>query len=130
MIARGEFTEAEKQLQSQVADPSLPVTSEAAIQLEILRRTRQDFGLTNDDVLKQIKESVPDATPADVDRWREAGDLQFRIIDGQTRYFQRAVSNLFRFNAEAKRRQVNARSREEIRHHRACREAGADVRVD
>ena len=109
LIARGEFTEAEKRLQPQIAEPLAPVTSEAAIQLEILRRTRQDFALNSDDVLKQLKESVPDATQVDVDRWREAGDLQFRIIDGQTRYFQRAVSNLFRFNAESKRRQVNAR---------------------
>jgi hypothetical protein len=109
LIARGEFAEAEQRLKPQIVDPSAPVTGEAAIQLEIIRRSRQDFPLTNEDVLKQIQQSVPDATQADVERWRLAGDLQYRKIDGQTRYFQRAVPNLFRFNAEAKRRQVNAR---------------------
>ena len=63
LIANGSFAEAESRLREQVVDPSAPITSEAAIQLEILRRTRHDFALTNDDVLKQIKESVPDATP-------------------------------------------------------------------
>jgi transglutaminase-like putative cysteine protease len=110
LIARGEFAEAEKRLQQLTADPAAPVTSDAAIQLEIIRRTRMDFPHTGDDVLLQIKQSVPDVSREDIHRWREAGDLHFRIIDGETRYFQRAVSNLFRFNAEAKRRQVNARA--------------------
>ncbi len=109
LIDRGEFAEAEKLLKAQIADPAAPITSEPAIQLEILRRTRNDFRLSDKDVLREIKKSVPNATQADVDRWRKAGDLQYRVIDGQNRYFQRSVSNLFRFNAEAKRRQQNAK---------------------
>ncbi len=110
LIDRGDFAEAEKLLRAQIADSSQPVTSEPAIQLEVLRRTRSDFALTNKDVLAQIKQSVPDATQADVDRWRKAGDLQSRMIDGEPRYFLRSVSNLFRFNEEAKRRQKNAKA--------------------
>lgn len=105
LIDRGDFAEAEKLLRARIADPAQPVTTEPAIQLEILRRTRHDFALTDKDVLTEIKKSIPDATQADVDRWRKAGDLQSRVIDGENRYFQRAVSNLFRFNTEAKRRQ-------------------------
>ena len=48
LIADGKFAEAEKLLQPSVADPDAPVTSEAAIQLEVLRRTRHDFPLTNE----------------------------------------------------------------------------------
>ena len=107
LIANGNYAEAEKLLHAQISDPSAPVTSEPAIQLEILRRTRQDFALSNDQVLADIKKSIPDVTQRDIDRWREAGDLQSRVIDGEIRYFQRSVSNLFRFNKEAKRRQVN-----------------------
>jgi hypothetical protein len=95
-------------LKSQISDASQPVTTEPAIQLEVLRRTRYDYALTDKDVLAEIKKNVPDATQADVDRWRKAGDLQFRMIDGETRYFRRSVSNLFRFNDEAKQRQKNA----------------------
>src|SRR6185436_2681543 len=86
---------------------SQPVTTEPAIQLEVLRRTRYDYALTGKDVVEELKKVVPDATQADVDRWREAGDLQFRVIDGENRYFRRSVSNLFRFNADAKKRQKN-----------------------
>jgi transglutaminase-like putative cysteine protease len=110
LIAKGEFAAAQKRLDAQIADPAAPITSEAAIQREVIRRTRLDFPFTDDNVLGQIRQSVPDATREDVDRWREVGDLQYRVIDGEPRYFQRAVANLFRFNAEAKRRQVNARA--------------------
>ncbi len=108
LIDEGKFSEAEKLLQAQIADPSAPVTSEAAIQLEVLRRTRYDYALSDRDLLAEIKKSIPDAKQADIDRWRKAGDLQFRMIDGEPRYFRRTVSNLFRFNEDAKRRQKNA----------------------
>jgi hypothetical protein len=104
LIEAGRFAEAEKLLADQIPNREAPVTSEAAIQLEILRRTRHDFPLASDELLRQIKESVPDATREDVDRWREAGDLQFRMIDGEIRYFREAASNLFRFNKEAAKR--------------------------
>jgi Transglutaminase-like superfamily len=108
LIDGGDFAAAEKLLQQEVADPKAPITSEPAIQLEVLRRTRYDYALTDKDVLTEIKQSIPDATQADVDAWRKAGDLQYRIIDGEPRYFRRSVSNLFRFNADAKRRRQNA----------------------
>ncbi len=107
LIANGSFAEAEKLLKQQIPDLSAPATGDAAIQLEVLRRIRHDFALTDAEVLAQIKNSIPDATQADVDRWREAGDLQSRMIDGEPRYFGRAVPNLFRFNADARRRQEN-----------------------
>ncbi len=105
LIDRGDFAEAEKLLREQIVDQSQPVTTAPAIQLEVLRRTRYDFALTDKDVLAEIKQSIPDVTQADVDRWRNAGDLQYRVIDGERRYFRRSVSNLFRFNAEARGRQ-------------------------
>ncbi len=111
LIAEGAFSEAEQCLRSQIPDPAAPVTSEPAIRLEILRRTRYDYALTAEDVLAQLREFIPNATAADVDRWRKAGDLQSRIIDGEDRYFRRAVSNLFRFNAQAQRRRGEPASR-------------------
>src|SRR3954469_7546807 len=108
LIDRGDFADAEKILRTQISDVSAPITTEPAIQLEVLRRTRYDFALSDKDVLAELKQSIPDATQADVDRWRKSGDLQYRVIDGENRYFRRAVSNLFRFNAEAKHRQQHA----------------------
>ena len=104
LIASGSYAEAERQLKGMIADPSAPITSDAAVQLEIVRRTRSDFPLTEADVLTQIQKSIPDANFSDIARWREAGDLHHKLIDGQIRYFRQAVPNLFRFNDEAKRR--------------------------
>ncbi|MEM8865630.1 MAG: transglutaminase domain-containing protein [Planctomycetota bacterium] len=107
LIADGQFVEAEKKLRQQTGTGDTPAMHDAALQLELIRRVRHDFALSTDEVLEQIRESIPDATPADLTRWRDAGDLQYRVIDGRPRYFRRAVSNLYRFNADARlRRQV------------------------
>jgi hypothetical protein len=104
LIDKGSYADAEKLLRAQIKDGSAPITSDAAIQLEILRRTRQDFSLTENDVLEQLRRTIPDVTPEDLARWREAGDLQVRLIDGQPRYFRSAVPNLFRFSEDARQR--------------------------
>ena len=104
LIASGEYTAAESQLRADVADGSAPIVAGAAVQLEILRRTRLDFSLDEQTVLQQVQRSIPDATVEDLQRWREANQLQHRVIDGHVRYFRRAVSNLYRFSDEAKRR--------------------------
>ena len=87
LIDHGDYTAAEKLLQAQVADPKAPITGGPAVQIEILRRVRRDFALTNEQVLAEIKKTVPDATQKDVDHWRESGGLQYRMIDGEPRYF-------------------------------------------
>jgi transglutaminase-like putative cysteine protease len=103
LIARGEYTAAEKLLDLET-DASTPITSEAAIKREILRRTRQDFRYSNEQILRQLKQSIPDVSQADIDRWRKSGDLQARLIDGEPRYFREAAANLFRASDEARRR--------------------------
>ncbi len=104
LIEQGNFTEADRLLQQGVSNPNAPVVDEAAIQREVLRRIRYDFPHTNEDILKQLLASIPDVTQKDLDRWREKGDLQGRLIDGEHRYFRNAVGNLFRFNDDARKR--------------------------
>jgi hypothetical protein len=108
LIAEGSYSEAERLLKERISDPQAPITSEAAIQLEILRRTRSDFPHSEQEILAQLQKSIPDANSADIARWREAGDLHFRQLDGELRYFRQAVPNLFRFNEEARRRRTSA----------------------
>lgn len=108
LIEQGEFAAAEAALVEQIADPEAPVTEAAAIEREILRRIRHDFSLTAEDVLGQIRESIPDATLADVERWHTEGDLQGRVIDGELKFFRRAVGTLFRFSDDARQRRAAA----------------------
>lgn len=92
--------------QATSTEPSAP-PSENSVQAEILRRTRLDFNLTSDQVFKQLQAEIADATPQDMARWTESGELLNRSFDGQTYYFHNAVPNLFRISAEAKNRRTS-----------------------
>ena len=95
-VAAGRFSEAEALLREKIPDAHAPVVDELAVQLEILRRMRMDYSLTDEQLLSQLRERVPDVSLEDMRGWREQGVLQHRLIDGEVRYFKRAASNLFR----------------------------------
>ncbi len=101
---QGRFSEAEHLLRAQIAQPEAPVADECAVQLEIIRRIRLDFSLTPEQMLGQLRDSVPDVSTDDMERWREQGVLQHRVIDGEVRYFNRAAGNLFRASSAARAR--------------------------
>ena len=100
----GRFGEAESLLGKRIADPDAPVVDEAAVQLENLRRIRLDYSLTGQQLLQQVRQSIPDVTAEELEDWREQGVLQFRVIDGEVKYFNQAAGNLFRACPAAKAR--------------------------
>ena len=104
LVQSGDFAKAEQLLRRTIPDPEAPIVDATAIQLEILRRTRLDFTLTEEQLLAELKECIDDVTMEDIHRWRVAGELQYRVIDGQVRYFRRAGSNLFLISEEARLR--------------------------
>src|SRR5206468_2970606 len=65
---------------------------------------RVAYALRADGLLDRLRESIPDVTADDLERWRQAGQVQFRTIDGRVAYFSREPANVFRFCDEAKRR--------------------------
>ena len=107
-VAAGHFREAEALLGPRLGDPNAPVVNDFAVLREIMRRVRQDYSLTPEKMLTKLRESIPDVTREDVDRWRDDGMLQHRVIDGETWYFGREPSNLFRFDEQAKARRTPA----------------------
>jgi transglutaminase-like putative cysteine protease len=72
--------------------------------LEILRRIERDYSRSPREMLEVLARHIPDVSEADLQRWTEARQIQHRVIDGQTRYFRREPSNLWRFCDEAKSR--------------------------
>jgi len=100
----GRFSEAEELLRERIADPAAPVVDQFDVQLEILRRIRLDYSLTGEQLRGKLRESVPDVTAEEIERWRQQGVLQHRMIDGQVQYFKRAAGNLFRACPAAKAR--------------------------
>jgi transglutaminase-like putative cysteine protease len=103
LVDKGEFREAEKLLRPAV-DPHAPATTKAAVLLEIIERTRADFPHDEAEIVKQLKESIPDVKDAEIEAWRDAGVLQSKKIDGEHCYFRNAAANLFRLSEEARKR--------------------------
>jgi transglutaminase-like putative cysteine protease len=71
---------------------------------DILDRLKREYGLDEAGLLEKVKKSIPEVTAEDLKKWRDAGELQYRLIDGKVMYFRREPSNLFRFCDEAKSR--------------------------
>lgn len=71
---------------------------------ELQRRIALDFPHTRADIRAQLRKEIPDLTDAEFARWDVPTLLESLEIGGETRYFARAVPNLFRVSAEARAR--------------------------
>lgn len=109
LIEQGEYSAAEASLLRLMSDPLAPVTEPTAMQREVLRRTRLDFSLSPTDALSKLRQSLPDVTEGEFAAWTASGELQNRVIDGEARYFKKAIRNLFLINSEARLRRDAAR---------------------
>ncbi len=104
LMVDGRLTEAETLLRTskEASDPSAAgLVNEAS---EVIRRLRREYDVDPAELVRRLRQSIPDAAEADVEGWREAGWVQWRMIDGQVRYFRREPANIFRFCDDAKRR--------------------------
>lgn len=108
MVDAGDFAGAQARIEAALADPALPPAQRAAwaFQRERMRRMRLDFGLDRAQVLERLRRQIPDLTEAEFVRWDEDGWLEHLDIDGQRRWFNRSVSNLFLINPEAAARRA------------------------
>lgn len=75
---------------------------------DVIARTRSAYTTDAQRMLGKIRNSISDVTAEDLERWRKAGELDYRKIDGKVEYFNREPANLFRFCEEAKRRRTPA----------------------
>ncbi|HEU5133705.1 MAG TPA: transglutaminase-like domain-containing protein [Steroidobacteraceae bacterium] len=106
LIDTGRFSAAETQIAEALAQPSLSAADRAALafERERMRRMRLDFSLTAEDAQARLRRQIPDLTPAEFAAWDAAGLLEHLAIDGQTFYFNRSPSNLFRLSDAAVKR--------------------------
>jgi transglutaminase-like putative cysteine protease len=104
MMDAGEFAKA-----LDLLDHGRPGDAQAADELrDVISRTRSAYTTDAQRILAKIRNSIPDVTAEDIERWRKAGELDYRTIDGKVFYFNREPANLFRFCEEAKRRRTPA----------------------
>jgi transglutaminase-like putative cysteine protease len=110
MLDAGNFSRAEQFIATTQPSGDPSVTKSREEVLDLIKRMRNEFRLDEEGLLAKIQKRIPDATARDITRWREAGELQYRIIDDKLLYFGREPSNLFIFSADAKKRSPEKKS--------------------
>ncbi len=104
LLNGGQFQAAENLLQ--VKDTAAGAESARARRelLDLIRRTRVEYSLDAAGLLAKIRQSIPDATAQETERWAGEAQVRYRLIDGQKLYFRREPQNIFLFSAAAKLR--------------------------
>ena len=117
LVEIGDFSLAEKRIKKLLEDERLPdiVRERLLYELERLRRVRFDYSLRKEDALTMLKQEVRDFSEDDLRKWIEDGSIDFRLIDGEERFFRSFIPNLFRFNEDARKRRVKAEDRTDDR---------------
>ena len=105
LVASGELKKAEMMADSLKATDALGAADRYKMDsiVDIGRRIRLDFRLTETDVKSQLSKYFPDLDPATMQKWENTLKLEMRPIDGEKRYFKNAVANLFRLDDEARK---------------------------
>ena len=105
MIQSGEFKKAELRADSLKTTGTLGATDLYRIDsiVDIGRRARLDFRLTEPEVKTQLSKYFPVLDTILFRKWKTTLKLEMRPIDGEKRYFKNAVSNLFRLDDEARK---------------------------
>jgi transglutaminase-like putative cysteine protease len=108
LIDGGDFKAADARITAALAQPSLSATDRDGLlyERERMRRMRIDFSLTADEAQARLRRQIPDLKAEEFAAWDAAGLLEHLRIDGQTLYFNRAPSNLFRLSKEALKRRA------------------------
>lgn len=107
LFDKGDFTQAEQLIDRLLTKESdEKQRSYLTFKKDLMRRIRLDFRRTREDVVTYIKKYYETVTDQMVEEWERSGDLEMRIIDGQKKYFANAAPNLFRVNAEAKKKKI------------------------
>ena len=107
-IDSGNFRGAEAMIAAALAGPGLRDGQRDAFlfERERMRRIRLDFTLDRAAALAQVRRSIPDLEASEFDAWDRAGLIERMDIDGEPRYFKRAVPNLYRLSPEAAARRA------------------------
>ncbi|WP_211365716.1 transglutaminase domain-containing protein [Pseudoxanthomonas suwonensis] len=107
-VDEGRFAEAEEGIADLLARWETAGLQRRALEFERerMRRIRLDFSLNREGVLAQLRRQIPDLREAEFEAWDRAGLVEHMDIDGERRWFRRAVSNLFRLSPEAAARRA------------------------
>lgn len=101
-IQNGQFTFATKLILEYLDDDMISGVDRQkySFELERLKRVQADFTKTPLEVQEYIKTYYSEVSAEDMQRWDNEKSLEYKIIDGEKRYFSEAARNLFRIDEE------------------------------
>ena len=104
-ISNGSFNRAEALIREYIHANPLPFKEQQRLlfQIDKMNRIRMDFSATDSSVLSFIHNYYDSVSPQQIRIWEEGRALEYKIIDGQKRYFNHAARNLFRISGTARR---------------------------
>lgn len=107
-IQAGNFTRAQQLIQDRISQGSLSAEQICGLKLqsELLARIRLDFNRDEKYVKNALAKYYPNLSNEQIADWETSKELEMKVIDGEKTYFRNTVPNLFRINAEAKKRKV------------------------
>lgn len=102
LVDNGDYSAAKTRIDQLLQDgDSAGLRRQLAFEAERMRRIEMEFNLGEDALYSAVRRYLPDASPAEIRRWRESGLLEFKEIDGERRYFSRAAYNLMQVSDTA-----------------------------
>jgi len=78
-------------------------------QLDVLKRIKEDYSLTEEELFQKLSASLKDANRQEFDRWLAEGWFDGKNIDGQTYYVDVSVKNLYFRHPELKSRRMDGK---------------------
>ncbi|MBD3287943.1 transglutaminase domain-containing protein, partial [candidate division KSB1 bacterium] len=114
LIDHGEYSIAQKLMRMEIAsnrDLSPEMRQDISFEIERLNRIKKDFTRSREYIIDYIKQYIPNVSDADIAKWEREKSLEYKIIDGEKRYFKWAGPNLFRIDKEAKKKKAEVDSK-------------------
>ena len=104
-ISNGNFIIAKNLIENKVNTDTLSDIEkyDLKFQIDLMDRIRKDFRRTRTEVMDALKNYYPNLSDEMMALWEKDGSLEMKVIDGEKKYFNNAVPNLFRINKEAKK---------------------------
>ena len=115
-VDAGQYQQAKLQIHTMLQENGMKASSGGspnakalAFEAERMRRIEMEFTLSPQELLPSIQRYIPDASDADVQQWDEQGLLEYKVINGQRRYFRKAAYNLMHISDEAAARATDSK---------------------
>ena len=111
LFEAGDFARMERVIAKRLLDPHVPeaLKKRLRFQLSIARELPRAYPHTQAALFRELQSRVHDFTADELEELRDDGTLDWRYIDGEVRFKDNAISNLFKTRDEYAARAIDAK---------------------